>query len=226
MVILLRVRGNLLRSSNGWHLRFVPRSERWVLAISRDWLDSSMIRVATSLVWYVAARLTFVDLADSVNAIQVPGMLLRPASTRRDRAIRSVCRGRHAFLGHDPYRHSLQPPGSVARASLSVSLLNNLSGLVNAILLVSTHRLIDDSAGLPTISAPRKVVDMSSTEAVGITPFVMTPEEQEDLQRPESIRRSDFRPVAFRLSSTLSEGTTPSVYSRDSFRPSNHAVRS
>lgn len=50
--ILLRVRGNLVRRSNGWHLRFVPRSERWLLAVSRDWLDSSMLRVAARLVWY------------------------------------------------------------------------------------------------------------------------------------------------------------------------------
>lgn len=50
--ILLRVRGNLVHTESGWHLRFVPRSQRWKLAINRDWLDSSMLHVAARLLWY------------------------------------------------------------------------------------------------------------------------------------------------------------------------------
>lgn len=49
--ILLRVRGNLVRSDDGWHLRFVPSSERWQLAINRDWIDSSMMGFAAVLLW-------------------------------------------------------------------------------------------------------------------------------------------------------------------------------
>jgi hypothetical protein len=49
--ILLRVRGNLVHSSNGWLLRFVPTSERWQLAINRDWIDSSMMGFAAALLW-------------------------------------------------------------------------------------------------------------------------------------------------------------------------------
>lgn len=52
VAILLRVRGNLVHGSDGWHLRFVPRSERWVLAIRRDWLDSTMMKIAALFVWY------------------------------------------------------------------------------------------------------------------------------------------------------------------------------
>ncbi|KAJ3559165.1 hypothetical protein NM688_g503 [Phlebia brevispora] len=50
--ILLRVRGNLIHSKEGWRLRFVPRAERWKLAINRDWLDSSMLTVAARLLWH------------------------------------------------------------------------------------------------------------------------------------------------------------------------------
>ncbi|KAI0746923.1 hypothetical protein C8Q80DRAFT_1105630 [Daedaleopsis nitida] len=53
--ILLRVRGNLVRTSERWQLRFVPHGERWRLAIRRDVVDSSMMAVATRMVWYPVA---------------------------------------------------------------------------------------------------------------------------------------------------------------------------
>jgi hypothetical protein len=95
---------------------------------------------------------------------------------------------------------------------------NGTLGLVNAILLISTRRLVDDSAGLPSVSTPRKVIDMSSAEAVGITPFVLTPEEESEVQQRVSMRQS-LRPVVVRPSSSISDGTTPSFYSLDSFKP-------
>ncbi|KIP09900.1 hypothetical protein PHLGIDRAFT_101969 [Phlebiopsis gigantea 11061_1 CR5-6] len=52
IIILLRVRGNLVQRSDGWRLRFVPRSERWMLAINRDWLDSSSMCLAARMLWY------------------------------------------------------------------------------------------------------------------------------------------------------------------------------
>ncbi|KAI8985029.1 hypothetical protein BD414DRAFT_418174 [Trametes punicea] len=53
--VLLRVRGNLVRTSGRWHVRFVPHGERWVLAIRRDAVDSSMMGVASRIVWYPVA---------------------------------------------------------------------------------------------------------------------------------------------------------------------------
>ncbi|KAI0765143.1 hypothetical protein C8Q74DRAFT_1219970 [Fomes fomentarius] len=53
--ILLRVRGNLVRTSGRWQLRFVSHSERWVLAIRRDAIDSCMMSVAARMVWYPVA---------------------------------------------------------------------------------------------------------------------------------------------------------------------------
>lgn len=50
---LLRVRGNLVHSTDGWHLQIVPRSERWRIAVNRDWVDSSMMQAATMLIWCV-----------------------------------------------------------------------------------------------------------------------------------------------------------------------------
>ncbi|KAI0065276.1 hypothetical protein BV25DRAFT_1913882 [Artomyces pyxidatus] len=55
-VVLLRVRGNLVRGTTGkWALRWVQRGESWQLSIGRDYLDSSMIHVATIIVWYPVA---------------------------------------------------------------------------------------------------------------------------------------------------------------------------
>ncbi|KAI0053197.1 hypothetical protein FA95DRAFT_1568838 [Auriscalpium vulgare] len=55
-VILLRVRGNLVRKSSGrWSLLWVPRSESWQLSMTRDYLDSSMVRVVTVIVWFPVA---------------------------------------------------------------------------------------------------------------------------------------------------------------------------
>ncbi|KAI0089488.1 hypothetical protein BDY19DRAFT_984970 [Irpex rosettiformis] len=129
--ILLRVRGNLVRSDKGWHLRFVPSSERWQLAIKRDWMDSSMMGLAA--VTYV--------------------LLLVPVAIAR-------------FI---EFGGGKIPFG----ATIFTDTLFNLQGIANAILLFSTRRLIPDTAAL-IAPAPRKVVSMSSSEAVGITPFTLS----------------------------------------------------
>jgi len=53
--ILLRVRGNIIRVKEQWKLRWVAREESWQLAISRDVIDTSMLRVARRMVWYPVA---------------------------------------------------------------------------------------------------------------------------------------------------------------------------
>ncbi|KAI0360552.1 hypothetical protein OH77DRAFT_696759 [Trametes cingulata] len=53
--VLLRVRGNLVKTSGRWSLRFVPHGERWVLAIRRDAIDGYMMHVAARMVWYPVA---------------------------------------------------------------------------------------------------------------------------------------------------------------------------
>ncbi|KAI0937517.1 hypothetical protein AcW1_001625 [Taiwanofungus camphoratus] len=50
--IFLRVRGNLVVIDGKWCIRFVPRRERWLLAVSRDATDSSMMHVAARMVWH------------------------------------------------------------------------------------------------------------------------------------------------------------------------------
>lgn len=50
-VIVLRVRGNLTKMDGKWCLRFVPRGERWLLAISRDFTDTAMMSVAARMIW-------------------------------------------------------------------------------------------------------------------------------------------------------------------------------
>lgn len=50
-VVLLRVRGNLICNERKWSLRWVPRGQSWQLAIGRDLIDSSMLKVAQHMVW-------------------------------------------------------------------------------------------------------------------------------------------------------------------------------
>lgn len=52
-LVLLRVRGNLTQIEGKWRLRWIPSSDAWKLAFARDYIDSSMLKVATSMVWYV-----------------------------------------------------------------------------------------------------------------------------------------------------------------------------
>ncbi|KAI0342334.1 hypothetical protein BDW22DRAFT_1357663 [Trametopsis cervina] len=141
--ILLRVRGNLVRGTDGWHLRFVPSSERWQLAINRDWLDSSTMGFAAILVWY---PVTYV-------------LLLVPVAIARfiDFSGKSIPFG----------------------ATIFTDTLFNLQGLANAFLLFGTRNLIPESAMMHSAPAPRKVVNMSSSEAVGITPFTLTTSDTE-----------------------------------------------
>ncbi|KAI0685755.1 hypothetical protein BC835DRAFT_1420945 [Cytidiella melzeri] len=135
--ILLRVRGNLVHSKDGWRIRFVPSSERWQLAINRDWIDTSMMGFAAVLIWYPVSYI----------ALLVPITIARFIS----------------FSG-----------GSVTfSATIFTDTLFNLQGLANTILLFSTRRLIGDPMSL-VAPAPREVVDMSSSRAVGITPFTLT----------------------------------------------------
>lgn len=169
--ILLRVRGNLVRGRDGWHLRFVPRSERWMLAISRDWLDSSMMRVAARLVWHPVCY----------------GILLVP-----------VAISRFIQFGGAPIPFW---------ATMFTDTLFNLQGLVNVVLLVTTRRLVPEAAGLPSFAAPRKLVDMDSSEAVGITPFVLAPRE------PDGERSAVDGPAARVLQRTQSVASTASASS-------------
>jgi len=189
--ILLRVRGNLVQGSDGWHLRFVPRSERWTLAISRDWHDSSTMRVAARLVWYPVFY----------------GILLVPVAISRF----------IQFGGAEiPFW-----------ATIFTDTLFNLQGLVNVILLITTQRLITDSACLPSFSesSPRKVIDMTSSEAVGITPFVLPPKESSDEQQSVfvSVRSQSLHRTAS-VASVSSAGTIESVNSTDSSTPLNRGA--
>ncbi|KAK7443270.1 hypothetical protein VKT23_015867 [Stygiomarasmius scandens] len=54
-IILLRVRGNLIRLNGSWKLRFVPNGEGWQLSLGRDLIDSAMLKVAQNMVWYPVA---------------------------------------------------------------------------------------------------------------------------------------------------------------------------
>ncbi|KAH9949711.1 hypothetical protein B0H21DRAFT_688018 [Amylocystis lapponica] len=145
--ILLRVRGNLVIIDGKWCLRFVPRGERWQLAISRDVTDSSMMQVAARMVWHPVAY----------------SVLLLPVTLARF----------IAFGGHEvPFW-----------ATVSTDFIFNLQGIVNVILLVGTRHLIPDTALLP-IFTPRKGIDASTSEAYGITPFVLSKPEAAEKPLP------------------------------------------
>lgn len=64
-------------------------------------------------------------------------------------------------------------------------------GLVNVILLLSTRHLIPDTAFLPSFSTQRKTIDFNSSEAVGITPFILPPKPEEAAVKPERSAASE-----------------------------------
>ncbi|TDL24619.1 hypothetical protein BD410DRAFT_786142 [Rickenella mellea] len=55
MLVLLRVRGNLYTIEGKYRLRWLPHGERWQLSVGRDMIDSAMVRVVTTMIWYPVA---------------------------------------------------------------------------------------------------------------------------------------------------------------------------
>lgn len=55
-----------------------------------------------------------------------------------------------------------------------------LLGAVNVILVLLTTRLIPDTSNLPDFATRRKGIDSSSTEAMGYTPFILPPRDEEN----------------------------------------------
>ncbi|KAH9941236.1 uncharacterized protein BXZ73DRAFT_75195 [Epithele typhae] len=148
MIVLLRVRGNLTRDSQGkWHLRFVPHGERWRLAIRRDSVDECMMNVAARMIWY-----------PSCGPGQVAyTILLVPVTVARF----------WEFGGHHvPFR-----------ATIFADFVFNLQGVANVLLLLITHRFVPHAEALP-IFAPRRNVSMGSPESFGITPFMLPPRDE------------------------------------------------
>lgn len=56
------------------------------------------------------------------------------------------------------------------------------TGLVNVLLVLCTRHLIPDTSSLPMF-APRKVIEESSPEAYGITPYVLTRPPERDVEK-------------------------------------------
>ena len=88
------------------------------------------------------------------------------------------------------------------------------SGLANAVLLITTRRVMSETASLPSFSAPRKVIDASSPAAMGITPFVLPPPEPSDQQEAKPnlpAPSSLYRPASVASTSTVdSQGSVDS----------------
>ncbi|KAH9852511.1 hypothetical protein C2E23DRAFT_730877 [Lenzites betulinus] len=155
--VLLRVRGNLIRTSGRWSLRFVPHGERWVLAIRRDAVDGCMMHVAARTVWYPVAYAVLI----------IPITITRFLS----------------FSGVDV------PFG----ATIFADFVFNLQGFVNVMLLLATRRFLPETDALPILT-PRKHVSVSSSEALGITPFFLPP--------PRAATRETSSGVIFDASTT------------------------
>ncbi|EPQ53456.1 hypothetical protein GLOTRDRAFT_130791 [Gloeophyllum trabeum ATCC 11539] len=104
-------------------------------------------------------------------------------------------------------------PHTFALSVLSLSFFP--SGLINVILLVTTKRLLPDTNVLPTFSTPRKALDLSSPEAVGITPFTLTSQ-----QTPQMAERRIVPLVRSDSNSSFSsvDSETPLVQSQSTRR--------
>jgi len=187
-IILLRVRGNIIRSGGHYKLRLVPRGESWQLAIHRDIIDTSTLQVTARMVWYPVAYT----------------ILLLPVSLAR-----LIEFGGRAV----PFW-----------AVMLADFIFNLQGLVNVILLLSTRHLIPDTAALPSFSTQRKTIDFTSSEAVGITPYVLPPKPEEVVLKPEAfgdsgmqeLNANDGGPPSLQNVRCRDSVESRSVYSTDS----------
>jgi len=52
LIIILRVRGNLVYTNEKWRLQYLRAWDGWRLAIGRDIIDTAMLRFAQSMVWF------------------------------------------------------------------------------------------------------------------------------------------------------------------------------
>ncbi|OSX63440.1 hypothetical protein POSPLADRAFT_1065702 [Postia placenta MAD-698-R-SB12] len=67
-------------------------------------------------------------------------------------------------------------------ATVSSDFIFNLQGLVNVLLVLCTRHLIPNTSSLPMFT-PRKVIEESSPEAYGITPYVLTKPPERDVEK-------------------------------------------
>lgn len=86
-------------------------------------------------------------------------------------------------------------------------------GLVNVILILCTRRLIPDPATIPVFNTPRKLFQLHSSEAMGITPFILPPKE-------EQVSALHYENPSFtRISRSITKSTTISIESVTSQTP-------
>ncbi|KAI0938716.1 hypothetical protein AcW1_001624 [Taiwanofungus camphoratus] len=99
-------------------------------------------------------------------------------------------------------------------ATIMADFIFNLQGLVNVLLLLSTRRLIPDTAVLPMFTR-RKSIDLSSPEAYGITPFALpAPTEAEKPIPPLPNDATIVTSGLGRVDTTASVSTSSSVDSQ------------
>lgn len=113
--VLLRVRGNLVRTSGKWTLRFVPHGERWRLAIRRDAVDNSMMQVATRMIWYPVCITSLVQSVLASSQMPPAGCVHDPAPPRHNFALLLLQRPQRLIPSHDILRLCLQPTGGSER---------------------------------------------------------------------------------------------------------------
>jgi len=193
MLLLLRVRGNLVRVGEdqlaavspsspdnekpdttalssrgwwqGWRLRFVSRSDRWQLALARDAVDEQLVGLAARVIWYPI----------------IYAVLIAPIA---------LCRLTEFAGGQVP-----------TWATLTTDAIFNSTGLVNVCLtLISRHYVPGGWAQLPedAFTTARKPIS-STCMNTGITPFdltgIITREDTNQANIPRRIGSFDVQPM-------------------------------
>ncbi|KIY43662.1 hypothetical protein FISHEDRAFT_53171 [Fistulina hepatica ATCC 64428] len=71
IIVLLRVRGNLVEHDRGWYLRKVPTEEKWALTVARDLVDRAMLLVAQVNVWCVKVKVAYTLLMIPITIVRI-----------------------------------------------------------------------------------------------------------------------------------------------------------
>lgn len=107
------MRGNLYQSKGRWILRFVPRGESWQLAIQRDVIDASMLRVAAKMVWFPVRTVARISEGTCSTITLFTGCIHSVAAADGHYPAAAFQKRQRAVLGHDHYWDVLQPTGYV-----------------------------------------------------------------------------------------------------------------
>lgn len=195
LLLLLRVRGNLKRTEEGkWCLRH--SQEKWQMTLGRDILDSSMFKVVKSMIWFPVSLSRALFVGSSTYAYQV---------------VYTIVIVPIAFARLSEFAGQTVP----FEVTVFTSVLFNLTGFFNVILLLWTSKRFPDAETIPHFSTPRQHLRESMAKTGGLVPFTLDKSETAEEFKVIRQQRNHLARTNSEISSVTQTLIVPPGFNRD-----------